>query len=105
MDVPHLLYEVINVDMLTARQISIVLFFWQAAVQYSELMEMEYLDMVINESLRVYPIVQRLERVAKAGIEINGVVIPKDMAVVVPTWPLHRDPDLWPQPEKFQPER
>ncbi|XP_051941158.1 cytochrome P450 3A40 [Hippocampus zosterae] len=77
----------------------------KAAVQYSELMEMEYLDMVINESLRLYPIVQRLERVAKAGIEINGVVIPKDMAVVVPTWPLHRDPDLWPQPEKFQPER
>ncbi|XP_019717798.1 cytochrome P450, family 3, subfamily A, polypeptide 65 [Hippocampus comes] len=77
----------------------------KAAVQYSELMEMEYLDMVINESLRVYPIVQRLERVAKASIEINGVVIPKDMAVVVPTWPLHRDPDLWPQPEKFQPER
>ncbi|XP_077380931.1 cytochrome P450, family 3, subfamily A, polypeptide 65 [Festucalex cinctus] len=77
----------------------------KASVQYQELMEMEYLDMVMNESLRLYPIVQRLERVAKARIEVNGVVIPKDMAVVVPTWPLHRDPDLWPEPEKFKPER
>nr|XP_061792471.1 cytochrome P450 3A30-like isoform X2 [Nerophis lumbriciformis] len=77
----------------------------KAPVQYQELMDMEYLDMVINESLRLYPIVQRLERVAKASIEVNGVVIPKGMTVVVPTWPLHRNDDLWPEPEKFKPER
>ncbi|XP_061536129.1 cytochrome P450 3A40-like isoform X2 [Phycodurus eques] len=77
----------------------------KAVIQYQELMEMEYLDMVINESLRMYPIVQRLERVAKASMEVNGVVIPKGMAVTVPTWPLHRDADLWPEPDKFKPER
>uniref|UniRef100_A0A3Q0SDR9 unspecific monooxygenase n=1 Tax=Amphilophus citrinellus TaxID=61819 RepID=A0A3Q0SDR9_AMPCI len=77
----------------------------KAPVQYQSLMQMEYLDCVINESLRLYPIASRLERVAKASVEINGFVIPKDMVVMVPTWPLHRDPEIWPEPEKFKPER
>ncbi|XP_054633976.1 cytochrome P450 3A40-like [Dunckerocampus dactyliophorus] len=77
----------------------------KAAVQYQELMQMDYLDCVINESLRLYPILPRVDRVAKATVEINGLVIPKGMVVMVPTWPLHRDPELWPEPEKFKPER
>lgn len=77
----------------------------KAPVQYQPLMEMEYLDSVINESLRLYPIASRLERVAKASVEINGLVIPKGMVVLVPTWPMHRDPEIWPEPEKFKPER
>uniref|UniRef100_A0A3Q1EYR2 Cytochrome P450 3A n=1 Tax=Acanthochromis polyacanthus TaxID=80966 RepID=A0A3Q1EYR2_9TELE len=76
-----------------------------APIQYQPLMQMEYLEGVINESLRLYPIVPRVERVAKATVEINGIVIPKGMVVMVPTWPMHRDPDVWPEPEKFKPER
>ncbi|XP_047435258.1 cytochrome P450 3A40 [Mugil cephalus] len=74
-------------------------------VDYQTLMQMDYLDCVINESLRLYPIAARVERVAKATVEINGIVIPKGTVVMVPTWPLHRDPDVWPEPEKFKPER
>ncbi|XP_036968017.1 cytochrome P450 3A40-like [Acanthopagrus latus] len=77
----------------------------KAPIEYQVLMQMEYLDCVINESLRLYPIAPRLERVAKATVEINGLVIPKGMVVMVPTWPLHRNPDLWPDPEAFKPER
>ncbi|XP_076584600.1 cytochrome P450 3A40-like [Chaetodon auriga] len=77
----------------------------KAPVEYEALMQMEYLDSVINESLRMYPIAPRLERVAKSTVEINGIVIPKGMIVMVPTWPLHQDPNLWPEPEKFKPER
>lgn len=77
----------------------------KSPVEYQALMQMEYLDSVINESLRLYPIASRLERVAKATVEINGLVIPKDMVVLVPTWVLHRDPALWSNPEEFNPER
>ncbi|XP_044067523.1 cytochrome P450 3A40-like [Siniperca chuatsi] len=72
---------------------------------YEALMQMEYLDMVVNESSRLYPIGNRLERVAKASVEVNGVTIPKGTVVMIPVYTLHRDPALWPEPEAFKPER
>ncbi|XP_057680091.1 cytochrome P450 3A40-like isoform X2 [Corythoichthys intestinalis] len=72
---------------------------------YDDLMQMEYLDMVMNESARLYPIATRLERVAKTSVEVCGVTIPKNSVVMVPIYALHRDPSLWPEPESFKPER
>uniref|UniRef100_A0A8K9XYH5 unspecific monooxygenase n=1 Tax=Oncorhynchus mykiss TaxID=8022 RepID=A0A8K9XYH5_ONCMY len=77
----------------------------KAPIQYEALMQMDYLDCVLNESLRLYPISPRLERVAKKTVEINGIIIPKDCVVLVPTWTLHRDPEIWSDPEEFKPER
>lgn len=68
-------------------------------------MQMEYLDMVINESQRLYPNVNRVERMTKASVEVNGVTIPKGTTVMIPVYTLHRDPTLWPEPEAFKPER
>nr|ABI63602.1 cytochrome P450 CYP3A70 [Macropus giganteus]ADR00354.1 cytochrome P450 CYP3A70 [Macropus giganteus] len=75
------------------------------AVTYDALVQMEYLDMVIHEILRLYPIAGRIERVAKKTVEINGVKIPKGTVVMVSPFVLHRDPDYWPEPEEFRPER
>ncbi|XP_029801600.1 cytochrome P450 3A12-like [Suricata suricatta] len=72
---------------------------------YDALVQMEYLDMVLNETLRLYPIGGRLERVCKKDVEISGVCIPKGTVVMVPTYTLHRDLDHWPEPEEFHPER
>ncbi|KAM6925183.1 cytochrome P450 3A27-like isoform 2-T2 [Xenentodon cancila] len=72
---------------------------------YNALLQMEYLDMVMNESLRLYPIATRLERISKTSIEVNSVTIPKGTVVIVPVYTLHRDPSLWPEPEAFKPER
>ncbi|KAL3064349.1 hypothetical protein OYC64_000600 [Pagothenia borchgrevinki] len=72
---------------------------------YEAAMQMEYLDMVINEAMRLYPIATRLERMAKSSVEINGVTIPKGTVIMVPIYTLHRDPDLWSEPEAFKPER
>ncbi|XP_006997398.3 cytochrome P450 3A25 [Peromyscus maniculatus bairdii] len=77
----------------------------KSPVTYDALMDMEYLDMMVNETLRLYPIANRLERVSKKDVEINGVFIPKGTIVMVPTYPLHRDPEYWPEPEEFRPER
>uniref|UniRef100_A0A671VXP9 unspecific monooxygenase n=1 Tax=Sparus aurata TaxID=8175 RepID=A0A671VXP9_SPAAU len=72
---------------------------------YEALMQMEYIEMVINESMRLYPIANRLERVSKASVEINGLTIPKGTVTMVPIYTLHRDPALWPEPDAFKPER
>lgn len=54
---------------------------------------------------RLYPPAGRLDRVAKKTVEIRGITIPKDMIVMIPVYALHRDPDLWPEPEEFKPDR
>ena len=61
--------------------------------------------MVVNETLRMFPIAGRLERVCKKDVEIHGVSIPKGTTVVVPLFILHNNPEHWPEPEEFQPER
>ncbi|KAI4884178.1 hypothetical protein NFI96_027842 [Prochilodus magdalenae] len=77
----------------------------KASAQYDAVMSMEYLDAALNESLRLYPVGNRLERFCKKTVEIGGLTIPKGTVVVVPTFPLHRDPEYWPDPDTFNPER
>ncbi|KAM4820705.1 cytochrome P450 3A6-like isoform 2-T2 [Thomomys bottae] len=77
----------------------------KAPVTYDALMEMEYVDMVVNEVLRLYPIAVRVERVCKKDVEISGMLIPKNMVVMVPVYALHHDAKYWPEPEEFRPER
>nr|XP_013811097.1 PREDICTED: cytochrome P450 3A8-like isoform X2 [Apteryx mantelli mantelli]XP_013811098.1 PREDICTED: cytochrome P450 3A8-like isoform X3 [Apteryx mantelli mantelli] len=77
----------------------------KATPTYNALMQMEYLDMVVNETLRLFPAGGRLERVCKKTVEINGVTIPEGMVIMIPAYVMHHDPEYWPQPEEFRPER
>ncbi|XP_068605148.1 cytochrome P450 3A27-like isoform X2 [Brachionichthys hirsutus] len=72
---------------------------------YDALVRMEYLDMVVSETMRLYPFAPRLDRISNAAVEIHGVTIPKGTVVVVPVYTLQHDPLLWSDPEAFQPER
>ncbi len=68
-------------------------------------MKMDYLEMAINESMRLLPTAPRLERSSKKTVELNGVTIPKDTLVGIPVYVLCRDPQLWESPDEFRPER
>ncbi|KAK7806222.1 hypothetical protein U0070_008885, partial [Myodes glareolus] len=76
-----------------------------APPNYDKVMEIEYLDMVLSETLKLYPIAIRLERVCKQDVEMNDVFIPKDSVVMIPVYALQHDSQYWPEPEKFLPER
>ncbi|NXU86524.1 CP3A9 protein, partial [Xiphorhynchus elegans] len=77
----------------------------KAPLTYDAIMKLEYLDMTVSETLRIYPIGGRLERTCKKDVEINGVTIPKGTVVTIPPYVLHRNPEYWPNPDEFRPER
>ncbi|KAL9835720.1 cytochrome P450 3A9-like [Geothlypis trichas] len=77
----------------------------KAPLTYEAIMKLEYLDMTVNETLRFYPLGGRIERTCKKDVEINGVTIPKGVVVTIPPYVLHRDPEYWPNPDEFRPER
>ncbi|XP_077547570.1 cytochrome P450 3A19-like [Haemaphysalis longicornis] len=73
---------------------------------YKSTARMTYLDMVLYESMRLYPqTVGFITRQALNDYEVNGLKIPKGMNVLVPVSYLHHDPDVWHEPERFDPER
>uniref|UniRef100_A0A8C5RY43 unspecific monooxygenase n=1 Tax=Laticauda laticaudata TaxID=8630 RepID=A0A8C5RY43_LATLA len=77
----------------------------KAPLTYDAIMQLEYLDMVLNESQRIYPLGGRIERVCKMDVEINGITIPKGTVMMIPPLILHQVPEYWPEPEEFRPER
>ncbi|XP_048582041.1 cytochrome P450 3A29 [Nematostella vectensis] len=67
--------------------------------------DLEYLDCVVNEVLRLHPPVHTMNRECAQACVINGITIPAGMDVTIPFYSLHHDPDAWPEPDKFDPER
>ncbi|KAG2289184.1 hypothetical protein Bca52824_048788 [Brassica carinata] len=70
-----------------------------------ETREMEYLSQVIDETLRVITFSLTAFREAKRDVQMNGYIIPKGWKVL--TWfrDVHLDPEIYPDPKKFDPSR
>ncbi|XP_004677269.1 PREDICTED: thromboxane-A synthase [Condylura cristata] len=76
------------------------------APEYCSLQEgLPYLDMVIAETLRMYPPAFRFTREATRDCEVLGQRIPAGAVVETAVGALHHDPEHWPRPEVFDPER
>lgn len=74
---------------------------------YDMLFGFKYLDMVINESLRKYPPIPVQFRKATKDYHIphSKLVIPKGTVIQINSYSVQRDPEYFPDPEKYDPER
>jgi cytochrome P450 len=64
-----------------------------------------YLDAVVQETLRVRPVIPAVLRQLKAPVEIGGWQLPAGVTVMPAIMLMHADPTLFPEPERFRPER
>ncbi|RZC40554.1 cytochrome P450 monooxygenase, partial [Asbolus verrucosus] len=88
-------------------EINVVLKKHDDKLTYDAIMEMHYMEKVINETLRKYPPLPILNRICTKDYRVPGTdfVIEKGTKVIIPNLGLQRDSEYYPDPEKFDPER
>nr|CAD7264854.1 unnamed protein product [Timema shepardi] len=76
-------------------------------ITHDALTEMTYLDMVVSETLRKYPILPFLDRMTLRDYKIPGtnIVLEKGTSIFIPLLGFHNDPKYFPNPKEFNPER
>ncbi|XP_027217992.2 cytochrome P450 4C1 isoform X1 [Penaeus vannamei] len=74
-------------------------------ITMSDLREMKYTENCIKEALRIYPSVPIIGRELKEDITVGKYHIPAGVTAMIYVYRLHRDPEQFPNPEVFDPDR
>ncbi|MDJ0752315.1 MAG: cytochrome P450 [Ardenticatenaceae bacterium] len=74
-------------------------------IQYEDIARLPYLEAVLKETLRLYPPAYGFGRTAVEPFSIGDHHFPKRSVILVSTYITHHRPDLFPDPERFCPER
>ncbi|MCC5480529.1 cytochrome P450 [Streptomyces barringtoniae] len=71
----------------------------------STVRRLELTRQVVLETLRLYPHAWLITRCVAKPVELAGQILPPGTSVVVSPYQLHRQPRLFPDPERFDPDR
>ena len=74
-------------------------------LDYDDLKELKYTQWCIKEAMRLYPPVVEIFRVLSKDTELDGIIIPKGTRVSVNMPALHRHPEIWDNPDEYNPLR
>ena len=72
---------------------------------FEDLPQLRYTEMVLAESMRLYPPAWGVGRKAIEACEIGGYELPPGGIVIMSPYVMHRDPRWFPEPDSFDPER
>lgn len=65
-------------------------------VSYEQIQDMVYMDMIINETMRVMAPVPLIARTTKNDVKIsNDITLPKGLQVAIDIFNMQRDEDIW----------
>jgi len=78
---------------------------FEGKVNHETVADMPYLDACIKETLRILPPVARNDRRCNKEWTYKGYKIKKETTVMIPIHVVHHNPEYWPEPELFKPER
>jgi cytochrome P450 family 135 len=65
----------------------------------------EYLTATIQETLRLRPVISIVIRRLTEPVEIGGYELPAGVSVTPSVYLIHRNPEIYPEPDRFLPER
>ncbi|KAL7738273.1 hypothetical protein ACLKA6_006604 [Drosophila palustris] len=76
-------------------------------LNYEALKELKYIKQIVYETLRKYSIAPILIRKTIEDFQVpdSSYVLEAGLPVVIPVDAIHHDPDIYPEPEKFDPDR
>ncbi|KAL6420611.1 hypothetical protein ACFW04_014644 [Cataglyphis niger] len=69
------------------------------------LQNLSYLERCLKEALRLYPSVFSILRNIKEDVKLHSYDIPAGTMIYLNIYAVHRDPNFWPNPEVFDPDR
>ncbi|KAI5694159.1 hypothetical protein M8J75_011724 [Diaphorina citri] len=72
---------------------------------YEDLCQLEYLECVIKETLRLFPAAPLIGRHIDEDFILDGLTIPAGVTVLISIFALHRDPKYYSSPARFDPSR
>jgi cytochrome P450 len=72
---------------------------------YDDIPKLNYAEMVLSESMRLYPPAWAMGRLALEDFSLGPYFMPKGTTVFMSQYIMHRDPRYFPDPERFAPER
>lgn len=70
-----------------------------------DMRRLRYTEMVVTESMRLYPPAWAIGRQAVRDVEIGGRAVQKGDIILMSQWVMHRDGRYFENPERFDPER
>ncbi len=70
-----------------------------------DLPRLRYTDMVLKESMRIYPPAWAIGREAREPFQAGRFLVRPGTNIFISQWITHRDPRFFPDPERFDPER
>ncbi|XP_055978218.1 cytochrome P450 4A6-like isoform X2 [Sorex fumeus] len=77
-----------------------------ASITWDHMDKMPYTTMCIKEALRLYPPVPGVARLLSSPVTFpDGRSLPKGISVGLSIYGLHHNPNVWPNPEVFDPSR